>query len=168
MKKILLLIMLLTLVFFIVACGDSQAKTTTTEAVLTDTPTITSTATTTTTTASETTQVPSSTAEPSQEDPLYPDELSADGILSYEKSGNALTVKVTLREQSGKMLSLLLLTDPTKRFTWQEDTDKYLVNLAEITLDQNGNGIITMPLESGKSIYLILTSSSGCYIKEVK
>ena len=166
MKKILFLVMLLTLVFFIVACGGSQAKTTTTEAVLTDTPTVTSTAT--TTTASETTQVPSSTAEPSQEDPLYPDELSADGILSYEKSGNALTVKVTLREQSGKMLSLLLLTDPTKRFTWQEDTDKYLVNLAEITLDQNGNGIITLPLESGKRIYLILTSSSGCYIKEVK
>ncbi len=141
MKKLFLFFILLTLALSVAACGSADIDTTA--------PTVDTTVT-------------------NGSDRLYPDELSSDGVLAYEKSETALSVTVTLPSSADKSLSLLVLTDPVKRFTWQEDADKYLINLAEIALDKDGVGRLTIPYDETKPVYLLLTSSEGCYLKEVK
>lgn len=93
--------------------------------------------------------------------------LSADGVLECQKSGDTLTVTVTLPECAGQEVSLLTLSDPQYQYTWSENPDA-LSDIGQITLDGQGKGSLTLKLKSESDpVYVILTAADGSYTAEV-
>ncbi len=93
--------------------------------------------------------------------------LPADGALSCERSGDTVTVTVTLTECAGQEVSLLALSDSQYQYTWPDNPDA-LSDIGQITLDGQGKGSLVLKLKNETDpVCIILTASSGSYISEV-
>ena len=117
------------------------------------------------TTPPQTTSPPAVTDAPSDTAlPLSP----ADGVLSYTRTENSLTVKVTLADAKDQEVSLIALTDAAYRLSWWENDHAQLSDLGQLRLDASGNGTLTLQLKENTNAFcLILTAPTGAYLLEV-
>lgn len=100
-------------------------------------------------------------------DPSLPKPLPGEGVLSYRKENGGITVSVNLPDCGGEEVSLLLLTDLNARYSWWEDPSA-LSAMGQLKLSKTGEGDLTLvPKEDGKTLWLLLTSSTGSYSLEV-
>lgn len=117
-----------------------------------------------------TTTAPVSQSTPAGTDPgdTHPETKPADGVLNCQRSGDTLTVTITLTECAGQEVSILALTDRQYQYTWSENPDA-THDIGQITLDSQGRGSLTLkPKSADDPVCVILTASSGSYIVEVK
>ncbi len=95
--------------------------------------------------------------------------IPADGIMSCTKSGEGVTVNITLSECAGKKVSLVAISDPQYQYTWFENADICLSDIGQISLDKDGKGTLVLKLKGeNEPAYIILTAESGSYIEKVK
>ena len=92
---------------------------------------------------------------------------SEDGPVTYTKEGSVLTVTIRLPEHSSEEASLLLLTDGSKQNSWKEDPSA-LLDIDQVTLDEEGSATVTMTLYESKSACIVVTVGDSVYQKEVK
>lgn len=98
-----------------------------------------------------------------------PDAVPADGIMSCTKSGDSVTVDITLSECAGKEVSLIVISDPQYQYTWSENAEVCLSDIGQVALDKDGKGTFELKLKnSSETAYIILTAEVGSYIAEVK
>ncbi|MBP3321855.1 MAG: hypothetical protein J6M12_05840 [Clostridia bacterium] len=87
----------------------------------------------------------------------------ADGVLSTDKSGKTLTVKITLADQKNEQVSLVLLDDLSHKADWSENPE-HLIDLAQLTLNEQGEGTVTLQLKDENAVcHLLLTTTKGSY-----
>ena len=97
------------------------------------------------------------------------DNLPAEGVLSCQKDGTTIAIRVTLAECANEEVSLLVLSDLSYQYTWWENPDACLSDLGQLTLDAKGEGSIELKLKSSEQpVYLLLTTSAGVATLEVK
>ena len=143
MKRISLLILSLLTVAFLTGCGSEAVQ-------ATDPPT---------------TTIPASTEEV---DPSALPLFSADGVITYTRTENSLSISVTLAKAAGQEVSLIALTDAAYRLNWWENSHAQLSDLGQIKLDEAGKGSLTLQLkENTTNFCLILTAPEGAYLLEV-
>ena len=95
--------------------------------------------------------------------------LDADKVLSFTKDADSLQIRVSLPECAGENISLILITDPSYQYSWEDEPATKLIDMGQLSLDQSGagNGVLKLKSENEKC-YLCLTSSAGSCIVEVK
>ena len=103
----------------------------------------------------------------SEDAPQIPTPSPADGVLACTKDGKALKVTITLESDKKRTVSLLLLDDATYAASWAQHPE-HLIDLDEVTLDDQGQGTLTLHLkDEAAPCHLILTAESGNYSLKV-
>ena len=98
-----------------------------------------------------------------------PEVSTPDGVLTCQRVGDEVTAAVRLAACAGQEVSLLALSDKQYQYTWWETPDICLSDIAQLTLDEQGQGGITLKLKAvSDPTYIILTAANGSYILEVK
>ena len=98
-----------------------------------------------------------------------PEVSTPDGVLTCQREGDEVTATVRLAACAKQEVSLLALSDRQYQYTWWETPDVCLSDIAQLTLDEQGYGEITLKLKAvSDPTYIILTTANGSYILEVK
>lgn len=106
---------------------------------------------------------------PGTEQSKQPEQLPAEGVLSCERTENTVRVSVTLAKHAGEEVTLLALCDPAYQYTWWENPDACLSDLGQLSLDDQGKGVLELRLQSNANpVYILLTAPDGYYVVEVK
>ncbi len=100
------------------------------------------------------------TSDPSGEkDSISP--LPENVHISAKKEGSSVKVRLSLPDATEKEVSLVVLTDLSYRYSWAEHKEA-LCDLAQIRLDDKGEGTLTMQLNNENDpFYLIITTADG-------
>lgn len=100
--------------------------------------------------------------------PERPEALPAEGVLSCERTGDTVSIRVTLAECAGEEVSLLALCDLAYQYTWWENPDACLSDLGQLLLDDQGEGNLELKLKGNEGrVYILLTASCGYSVAEV-
>lgn len=93
--------------------------------------------------------------------------VTEEGGLSFAKhtkQGSTLTVEVVGNKKTDSQLGVVLLTSEKYLETWK-DNPEALIDIGQITLDDDGKGSITLMLSKEDAEYVIcITHSGGNYI----
>lgn len=88
----------------------------------------------------------------------------SDGKLTVTKEGTSVKGTLSIPSMSGRICSLLLLPDLSYQFSWGEQPQERLCDLAEITLDEKGDGTFTLNTNGfDGSVYLVVTTDDGAF-----
>lgn len=72
-----------------------------------------------------------------------------------------MKVQLTAASLAKKEISLVLIKDPSYQYTWSEDTEGRLCDLAQICLDDKGEGTVTLQLGDAATAYLVVSTEDG-------
>lgn len=108
------------------------------------------------------------TVNQSVQDTQPPPLLSGDEVMTCKKEGNLLQIGIDLPSGAGCEASLIAISDPEYRFGWSDNPETVLSDIAQITLDGDGKGSVTLVLKAENAkAYVILTCSDNSYMIEI-
>lgn len=90
--------------------------------------------------------------------------LEDDRVMVTRGEGK-VRVEIALPDRAGEAASLLLLTDRNAAHTWQKEREK-VIDLCQLTLDQEGRGEAFLCCPGGGTAYLIVTAREIEIIRE--
>ena len=153
MKKLTATLLILLLALLLLA--GCQSKKTTSEPSVSDTPEESS--------VSDIAPSPSvpSVSEPSKEKvSLSP--LPENVDISAKKEGTSVTIRLSLPDAAEKEVSLVILTDLSYRYSWAENPEEGLCDVAQLALDDKGQGEASLYIKNATdTFYLVVTTADG-------